>query len=272
VTLLLRGGHVVTLGGVACLDELVELFQEPQLAGGTVDFRSETMDRLVIRRDALVGLLEGFGGNERKAFPPGATDSSSFAKPFVLFENFLQPEDHRAVVARTLQMESNFEPSKVTSGRDDYRKSVLLTEDEVIGPMFRQRIKKVAVEAGLSLGVQLGNIPAEDQIECQVTAHLSGGFFQIHKDNGCSSTASRLLSYVYYFRARPNGFLGGELKLYNSRAEHCVDVVGHTFFLIEPKDNSLILFPSRIWHEVLPTYVPSGAFCDSRFTVNGWIR
>ena len=99
-----------------------------------------------------------------------------------------------------------------------------------------------------------------------------GEFFHAHNDNGSPTTANRLVSYVYYFRARSSGFFGGELKLYNSRVENGVDLIGHDFHLISPKDNSIVFFPSRIWHEVLPTYVPSGAFCNSRFTVNGWIK
>jgi Rps23 Pro-64 3,4-dihydroxylase Tpa1-like proline 4-hydroxylase len=34
----------------------------------------------------------------------------------------------------------------------------------------------------------------------------------------------------------------------------------------------LLLFPSTNDHEVLPVRVPTGAFADSRFTINGWIH
>jgi SM-20-related protein len=81
-----------------------------------------------------------------------------------------------------------------------------------------------------------------------------------------------VFSYVYYFQSRSRAFFGGELKLYEPQIESGVGVIGRDYCTIQPKDNSIVFFPSHVWHEVLPTYVPSGAFGDSRFTVNGWVR
>jgi Rps23 Pro-64 3,4-dihydroxylase Tpa1-like proline 4-hydroxylase len=110
----------------------------------------------------------------------------------------------------------------------------------------------------------------QDDIECQGTAHLDGGYFQIHNDSGSKETATRLMTFVYYFASKPDSFLGGELKIYESGA----DKTGHraNFVLVQPTDNTIVFFPSGALHEVLPTYVPSKKFSDSRFTVNGWIR
>ncbi len=46
---------------------------------------------------------------------------------------------------------------------------------------------------------------------------------------------------------------------------------GISFKDIEPRNNSLILFPPHCQHEVLPVTCPSGKFSDRRFTVNGWV-
>jgi SM-20-related protein len=109
-----------------------------------------------------------------------------------------------------------------------------------------------------------------DDIECQVTAHLDGGFFQIHNDSGSEDTRSRVVTFVYYFESRPNSFLGGELRIYEPEL-HGKD--GRTrYTIVPPTDNSLVFFPSGVMHEVLPTYVQSKIFSDSRFTINGWIR
>lgn len=40
---------------------------------------------------------------------------------------------------------------------------------------------------------------------------------------------------------------------------------------LTPEHNTLSVFPSWANHEVLPVIVPSGAFEDSRFTINGWL-
>ena len=76
---------------------------------------------------------------------------------------------------------------------------------------------------------------------------------------------------MYYLRDRPDAFFGGALRLYNvwkgSASKGAPGLVE-----IEPEDNMLVVFPSSVLHEVLPTFVPSGAWLDSRFTINGWMR
>ena len=47
---------------------------------------------------------------------------------------------------------------------------------------------------------------------------------------------------------------------------------GETFQVIEPLHNRLVLFWARTMHEVMPVRMPSGAFGDARFTVNGWVN
>jgi Rps23 Pro-64 3,4-dihydroxylase Tpa1-like proline 4-hydroxylase len=45
-----------------------------------------------------------------------------------------------------------------------------------------------------------------------------------------------------------------------------------TFDVIEPLHNRVVMFWARTMHEVMPVRVPSGAFADARFTVNGWVN
>ena len=39
-----------------------------------------------------------------------------------------------------------------------------------------------------------------------------------------------------------------------------------------PTPNSVVFFPSGVLHEIEPIVCRSGAFGDSRFTVNGWFH
>ncbi len=272
VTLVLQGGHLIRLGGAVDLPALIGHLQKPAREGGTIDIQSNTADRLILRREALLGVIDSYTPYDPKPIADTRSDEPLLIKPYVSLENFLSAGDHQNVIARALQLEDKFEVSKVTTGRNDYRNSVMLSEDEIIGPMFRKRIRTAALDIAHSLGLHLEVAPSDDKIECQITAHRDGGFFHAHNDNGSPGTASRVLSYVYYFRARPSGFFGGELKLYEPQIENGANVIGRNYCTISPIDNSIVFFPSHVWHEVLPTYVPSGAFCDSRFTVNGWIR
>jgi len=167
--------------------------------------------------------------------------------------------DHDRVVAQALAREADFEVSKVSSGRDEYRKSILLDHDRLVEPLFRSKIQGEAVDIARSLGLNLASSPEFESIECQVTAHLDGGFYHAHTDTGSSETQERIFSYVYYFQSRPNAFFGGELKLYEPLVDNGLDVTGARYSLIAPEDNSIVFFPSHIMHEVLPTYVRSGA-------------
>jgi Rps23 Pro-64 3,4-dihydroxylase Tpa1-like proline 4-hydroxylase len=267
----LQGGHLIKLGGAVDLSSLIGHLQEPLNESGTIDIQSNS-ERLILRREALLGVVDSYTPYEPKSVVPIGVEEPFLIKPYVSMESFLPAADHRAVIARALELEKKFEVSEVTTGRNDYRNSVMIGEDEIISPIFRERIRMAAVDVAHSLGLQLDGAPNDDRIECQITAHLDGGFFHAHNDCGAATTANRVLSYVYYFRARPSGFFGGELKLYETQIENGTSVIGRSYCMIPPDDNSIIFFPSHMWHEVLPTYVPSGAFCDSRFTVNGWVR
>jgi Rps23 Pro-64 3,4-dihydroxylase Tpa1-like proline 4-hydroxylase len=78
------------------------------------------------------------------------------------------------------------------------------------------------------------------------------------------SPGVRTVSGVYYFYRQPKAFDGGELRLYAFGEEAFVD--------IEPSENAFVAFPSFAAHEVLPVTCPSGAFEDSRFSVNCWLH
>jgi SM-20-related protein len=271
VTLVLQGGHLIKIGGAVDFPALIDYLQEPLHESGTIEIQSANMERLILRREALLGIIESYTPYEPKSDSTAEVDQTFLIRPYVSIERFLPDTDHRKVIARALELEEKFQISEVTSGRNDYRKSKMLSEDEIIGPLFRERIRVMAMDVAHSLGVHLDGAPGDDRIECQITAHLDGGFYRAHNDSGSATTADRILSYVYYFQTRPSCFFGGELRIYETQSEHGKQVIGRSHYMIPPDDNTIVFFPSHIWHEVLPTYVPSGAFCDSRFTVNGWI-
>ena len=105
-------------------------------------------------------------------------------------------------------------------------------------------------------------------LEAQITATNDGDFFGVHSDNSEPPYEARELSFVYYFHREPKPFTGGELRLYRPAAPgdptHYETVV--------PEQNTIIVFPSSLLHEVLPVKCPSRVFADSRFTLNGWLH
>jgi SM-20-related protein len=263
VTLVLSGGHLLRLAGEVDIQALIEHLKAPATESGVFEIASSRSERLILRRSALIGLVTSREDE----------DNSEGAKrvvvPFHRIDNFLSPQDHEAVLKRTLSREAEFEVSVVTTGDKSVRKSVVLTSDDMIAPMFRKKLLDVLPQlSGLMETIFIRSIKPDD-IECQITAHLDGGFFQIHNDSGSKETEERVITFVYYFESRPNAFLGGELKIYDPHSEGGAKT---NYTLVQPTDNTLVFFPSGVMHEVLPTYVPSKRFSDSRFTVNGWIR
>ena len=109
------------------------------------------------------------------------------------------------------------------------------------------------------------------RIEMNVTVHLGGGFYKVHRDNAGKRDRPRNLSYVYYLQREPRRFSGGDLRLYDTGFE-ADDDSSIVFSRIEPLDNSLVFFPSDAFHEITPIACATQDFRDGRFTVNGWIR
>jgi Rps23 Pro-64 3,4-dihydroxylase Tpa1-like proline 4-hydroxylase len=77
---------------------------------------------------------------------------------------------------------------------------------------------------------------------------------------------------VYFFHREPKTFRGGDLRIYDSRWENGRYEPTENYRNIVPRQNQMVFFVSSLAHEITPVECPSGAFADSRFTVNGWIH
>ena len=110
--------------------------------------------------------------------------------------------------------------------------------------------------------------------EIQLTASNDGDYFKAHADQSPeqSGAADRQITYVYYLHREPRPFAGGGLLLYGGRPEPFVYANVRSVTSIEPRNNCLVVFGSRRWHELDMVRCPSGKFADSRFTVNGWLH
>ncbi|MGL4620697.1 2OG-Fe(II) oxygenase [Chroococcidiopsis sp.] len=153
--------------------------------------------------------------------------------------------------------EARFDASSVL-GDPQHRRSRVLHDFPIYQALFRQKIGEVLAFVLPDLGVTPFPVA---QIECQLTASGDGDYFRLHADNCNAPTATRRVTYVYYFHAEPKCFTGGELVLH-----------GRSALRYAPQQNSIIFFESGLNHEVLPVCVPSKEFMHGRFTVNGWVR
>jgi Rps23 Pro-64 3,4-dihydroxylase Tpa1-like proline 4-hydroxylase len=236
--------------------------------------------RVRFRAGAVVAVILGdaAGADQANAAVGESTEAETTlelkrpAMPFMVMKEFLAPAQHAELIQLALAAESRFLPSTTAGGSGRRRSSLVLQEDARIAaimlPRLNQALPDVARRLDITRAAAATGAPA---VECQVTAHNDGDFYGMHNDSGAAGLKHRTISYVYYFRASPKPFRGGELRLYEVAVKNGVYEAGDEHWLIEPKDNSAVFFPSHTMHEVLPVNCRSKHFADSRFTVNGWI-
>lgn len=200
---------------------------------------------------------------------PRSPQRNPLVSEYVQIDNFLTPEEHQRLLDYVLQRQSEFVSTQTSTQATNYRESVVLYSFPEFSELISQRIHRLFPDVLSKLGLTPFQI---NQIEAQLTAHNDGNFYKIHNDNGSPDTATRELTYVYYFYREPKPFSGGELVIYDSKIENNYYVQAETFRTVEPRNNSIVFFLSRYMHEVLPVHCPTQQFADSRFTINGWLR
>jgi Rps23 Pro-64 3,4-dihydroxylase Tpa1-like proline 4-hydroxylase len=188
---------------------------------------------------------------------------------FVQVENFLSATELEELFHFVIQKENDFLPTSNSVNDLDYRRSMFLPTFAPFSELMIERVKAILPQLISHLQIPPFQI---DYVEAQLTAHNHGNYYKVHNDNGSPDSATRELTYVYYFNRSPKAFSGGELTIYDSKIENNFYVAAESFKTVQPINNSIVFFPSRYMHEVLPVSCPSQAFADSRFTINGWVR
>ena len=84
-------------------------------------------------------------------------------------------------------------------------------------------------------------------------------------DNGTPDTVSRVLTYVYCVG-------GGRVRLYDTQIKGRVRSATGSFTDLDPADNTLVLFPSQVFHAVQPTELPSASGDGDGITIIGRVR
>lgn len=190
---------------------------------------------------------------------------------YVQIDHFLSPEENQEAIDIAIKNQQQFVSSTTTTNAENYRQSWVLYA--TIFPSFYELLKKKILRAVPSVIAQLKMQEfLISKVEMQLTAHNDGCYYKVHNDSGSATTATRELTYVYYFCQEPPQFSEGALRLYDTELKEGVAHQYNTFKDIEPCNNRIVFFNSRCKHEVLPVRCPSKKFEDSRFTLNGWIR
>lgn len=228
-------------------------------------------------RAEIIGLVRGGHAGKPGGVPGGTGRWEWVYDPEISFAvsvNNLLGSTRETLINYVIDSERKFQPATVIVGGGDQtqvneqiRRASTLDD---LGP-FADTFKK-ALMAHLEPALKKlhhQGFPV-GRMEMQITASGDGDYFRLHSDSDSKST--REISFVYYFYREPRRFSGGELRLYQSKLVDGKLIPADHPQTLSPRQDMLVLFPSANDHEVLPVRVPTGAFADSRFTINGWIH
>ncbi|HEY1979768.1 MAG TPA: 2OG-Fe(II) oxygenase [Xanthobacteraceae bacterium] len=172
-----------------------------------------------------------------------------------------------AMVAKLLDYvaarRTDFKSSVGYGESHELRSSLSLTDPGPFKAPIENFVRGIAASAFAELNVaeRVGEPEVAD-----FAAYRDGDHFGAHIDTTVHPTRVRVVTCVYYFAMIPHRFSGGDLRLYGLRtfsgsgSASVVDVA--------PETDTMVVFPSWLRHEVLPVRVPSGAWGDSRFSLN----
>ncbi len=207
-------------------------------------------------------------GGAAPAPPPG---DQPLPAPFVVIENFLPREAHDALLRLTFENQQAFRVSLVSPDyyKPRVRTSARIETPEVAKDAFLPRLRDVLPDILSRLNVDCGD---GFTIGIEMVAHHDGDFFRPHSDVGeeGEQASKRILSYAYYYHRTPGAFSGGNLVLYDTFLQSR-NFTRAAFRRIEPRDNSIVFFPSHYFHEVEEVHCGSKDFRDGRFALNGWV-
>jgi SM-20-related protein len=192
----------------------------------------------------------------------------------VLLEELLAPPVLEWVLDYVLAQDGSMIESPVLVGPDgagrvnrSARRSRLLADlDPRLDALVHSQLHRVLPDVLSRMGQAFVEPTA---IDVQLCVSEDGDYFCAHTDASDAVQANRRLSYVLFLYREPKAFTGGRLRVYDNLAlGDPLDARSD----IEPVTNRLVIFPARFVHEVTEVRVPSGAFEDGRFTLNGWVR
>ena len=190
---------------------------------------------------------------------------------YKLLENFLSEEDNKSLIELALNIEE-WKVSETFNGNEDiWRQSKCITLQRELCSVLMDKIEFLYPDLYKEF---YGSSLKLDSTEIQLTRSHDGDFYKAHPDTSSEGYhATRRVTFVYYIHKSPKQFVNGNIRMYED-----VDnpVPGRMYNMskyidFEPNNNTLLLFPSHQWHEVLPVKC-FGDESGSRFTINGWMH
>jgi SM-20-related protein len=271
VTLLLNGGHSRTLylqRRDPLLNSLVSSISEKSYGGGRparpFNIRLDGGRRSIMFSSTdLVGLVTDpplAGERERRSpavvAPRPAIERVDEKSPYLLLENFVEAPVHAELLRFVRAHEAAFAA--------DVGRPPQLPGFAAFAELFRDSLRSLAPQLVTAFGI--GELPV-GEIDCALAVQRDGAALGLPRPEGPTA----MISYLYWFQGAAEGCSGGLFRLYGGRVGDGRPE-GPPLAEIEPKDNSILLFPSHCPYEVQPLTCPTGGFADARFVAFGAVR
>lgn len=196
--------------------------------------------------------------------------------PFVLHDDFLDPEESEALQRCARERRDDFALGKVYTPEhqdapvvsEQARNSLVLSSPTEIAEWLLPRVRARVEQSLPVLGLEPFDL---FDTEIHISASGNGDRLQCHQDVRPSPAPVRRISYVLYFWVGERRFEGGDFILYDTDlAADQWDPAAYT--RIEPVHNRLLLFGGNTYHEVAAVRCDPDAWEARRFAVCGWFR
>ena len=192
-----------------------------------------------------------------------------------LVEEVLPIDDLIALQQYTIDNQHLFAPAKVIGdanrpGIYHQRRGRVMHEVSPIWPLVSRSVRP-HVERFCYWCLDV--MPPQMRMTAEIAANTVGDYFEPHIDSSVDASRNRhgvddrRVTFVLFCHFEPARFYGGELVIYNSGAEAAPDSV---LTRIPPRQNVLVLFDSRLLHEVTLIGGSDTSVGSSRMSVTGW--
>jgi Rps23 Pro-64 3,4-dihydroxylase Tpa1-like proline 4-hydroxylase len=179
--------------------------------------------------------------------------------------------DHDRNLALIVSKQALFAPSIliVGEGREaerrpayDRRNSLSLAHDPDVARICETIESHIAAQLASIVDALGGRRFRLGKTTASCVCFRNGAYFRRHADVVRERVGKRRLTWVYYLNSEPKRFSGGDLRLYRRNQGLAV---------VEAAHGRIVIFRSRLAHEVTTVSLWPDDFRDARFTLTGFV-